>query len=167
MLLILPGFGRAEWQATVNRMGFFGNLGAGAIYDWENRHSLELSIGFYSNNEKTYSQTNLAYRYSRWIVEYPDIFWSPIQLGIFSVRSWDRDGYFLRSPSKYPYAGYYDETALRWGLEFGTVVKWKSSPVALAYHVRILDAGVVAIYNNANKDLQYHVSSGLALRYCF
>lgn len=158
---------KAEWQATFNRMGFFGDLGFGIIYDWDNPHSAEFSIGAYQINYVNFWQSNLAYRYSRWEEQFQDISWIPIQLGIFTVRTWDQSRYFLSSPPKYPYENYYDQNAFRWGLEFGSVIKWTEKDLSIAYHLRILDSGIVAIYNNAGKDLQYYISSGLAVSYHF
>lgn len=75
--------------------------------------------------------------------------------------------YFLRSPGKYPYPEYYDETALRYGLEFGTTLTFMPSRLAIGYRVRIFDNGVIAAFNKNNRDLQYYISSGLSLQYLF
>lgn len=93
--------------------------------------------------------------------------WTPVQVGLFAVRSWNRKKYFVRTPSEFPYEGYYDQTAFRAGLEFGTLIHWKGSRLSLGYFLRVLDIGLVAIYNNAYQDLQYYSSSGFTLRYVF
>lgn len=85
----------------------------------------------------------------------------------FTVRSWDRHNYFMTSPDKYPYEQYYDETALRYGLEFGSTMTFKDYNFAVAYRLRILDSGLIAVYNNKNRDLQYYISSGVSLQYVF
>lgn len=159
--------GRTHWQLAVNRMGFFGSFSAGGIYEWESLQSVEISLGRYLIADQYDPQVNLAYRFSPWQVETITGHWQPIQIGAFMLYSLDNRKFFFNSPAKYPYKHYYDQTALRWGLEAGTVYEWKNYPLALAYHIRVLDAGVVAIYNNANKDLQYHVSSGFSVRYVF
>lgn len=154
----------AGWVATVNRTGFFGRFSAGAIYEWSDRHSAEFSLGVYSESHDSHAQANIAYRYNRWHYTWWNKTWSPLQLGVFAVRSRDRKSYFIKSPDIYPYAEYYDETLMRLGIEFGSVLTFWSTGVEVAYHLRVLDTAVVALYNNANKDLQYYISSGLALR---
>lgn len=157
----------ATWQVSLSRAGFFGSWAIGGIYEWSDRHSVELAAGQYQIQNKNYWQSDLAYRYAIWKTEYENIVWAPIQPGLFAIGSWDRENYFLKSPSKYPYDSYYDQTAVRWGLEFSSVVGWKNAPISIAYHIRIIDAGVVAIYNNSHKELQYYLSSGISLRYAF
>lgn len=157
----------AEWQLALNRMGFMGEISLGAIYDWNNPHSIELSFGTYHLGKKDRYQSNFAYRYSLWKVERHEKIWVPIQIGIFTVRTWDLDHYFLTDPDQYPYSNYYDQTAFRWGIEFGSVIIYPQHSMSLAYYLRILDTGLIAIYNNAHKDLQYFSSSGLSIRYHF
>lgn len=166
MLVFVPT-ARADWLLTVNRMGFFGAWGAGAIYEWSERHAGEVSLGGYWNGGTEYIQSNLAYRYTRWRIEDSGRAWNPLELGIFAIRSWDQKSYFLQSPEKYPYENYYDQTRLRFGVEFGSVAAFKEWHLEVAYHVRVLDNGLVATYNNSRKDLQYYVSSGVAIRYRF
>lgn len=148
-------------------MGFLGEFGVGAIYEWESPHSVELSIGSYRIDSKDQWQSNLAYRYACWKIERHNKQWTPMQIGFFTMRSWDSEHYFLEGPSQYPYSNYYDQTAFRWGIEFGSILKFMNTGIAVAYHLRVLDTGIIAIYNNGQKDLQYYVSSGLALRYYF
>jgi hypothetical protein len=167
MMLTLAGRAEAAWQLTLDRTGFFGSVAAGAIYDWYENHSVEVSLGLFSMEENQYGQVNIAYRYSHWHVRREDTVWSPMQVGIFLTRSMDGGHYFRASPAKYPSADYYDQTALRGGLEFSTAILFESTHIGFAYSLRVLDSGLVAIYNNANRDLQYYISSGLALRYQF
>ncbi len=148
-------------------MGFLGEFGAGMIYEWESPHSVEVSIGAYKIQNHDQWQSNLAYRYSCWKIERENKHWVPMQIGFFTTRSWDSEHYFLEGPSQYPYSNYYDQTAFRWGIEFGSVLTYMNTGIAIAYHLRVLDTGLIAIYNNGRKDLQYYVSSGLALRYHF
>lgn len=93
--------------------------------------------------------------------------WTPLQFGVFFIYSLDGYHFFANSPSQYPSSGYYDETRYRYGAELGSTFAFLSSGIELGYRLRILDNGMVAIYNNAHKDLQYYVSSGLELRYRF
>ncbi|RYZ84781.1 MAG: hypothetical protein EOP04_17335 [Proteobacteria bacterium] len=73
--------------------------------------------------------------------------------------------YFIESPSNYPTSGYYDGTAIRPGLELGSTYRFENSSIELAYRMRLVDLGITAIYNNAHRDLQYYVSSGLEVHY--
>lgn len=157
----------SSWQISVNRMGFFGSYGVGGIYEYKKTHSLELAWGSYLVKKTQYSQINLAYRYAHWQHKFDHGLWMPFQVGLFAVYSLDGQHYFTKSPDKYPYNNYYDQTAIRCGVELGSQMDIWELPISLAYHIRVLDAGLVAIYNNANKDLQYHISSGVSLRYLF
>ncbi|MBL7545083.1 MAG: hypothetical protein JNL11_14795 [Bdellovibrionaceae bacterium] len=121
----------------------------------------------YSNEGRHYTQVNFGYRYSRWQYNIDDKTLHPLQMGIFTTRTLDYKAYFLESPSQYPEKNYYDETRLRWGFEFGSALTFWSTRFELAYLVRIIDSGLVAVLNNSNKDLQYYISSGVSLRYRF
>lgn len=151
----------------VERAGFFGRWGLGGIYELNRRHSFELSVGNSVIEHKDHYQANLSYRYSQWEVVIADYRWLPFQVGMFTMYSLDQSRYFLESPGKYPSPGYYDGTALRSGIDFATTLIWMRSSLGVAYHLRVLDSGVVAIYNNKNRDLQYYISSGISLRYLF
>lgn len=152
---------------SLERAGFFGHSSLGGGYEWSRTHSLEFLIGAYPNDGHDNYQLNLAYRYSRWSVPFELIDWKPLQIGFFAMRSWDNDNYFLRSPNEYPQDNYYEQTIVRFGLEVGTTVFLTDTNFALAYRLRFLDNGLVALYNNTNKDLQYYTSSGLALQFYF
>ena len=93
--------------------------------------------------------------------------WRPLQFGFFTVRSWDGRNYFLTSPEKYPYEQYYDETALRYGAEFGSTFTFTDYHIGISYSLRILDSGFIALYNNKSRDLRYYISSGLSFQYVF
>lgn len=151
----------------VERAGFFGRWGLGGIYEFNKHHAVELSLGSYTVEHRAHYQTNFSYRYSNWEVAVTEHIWRPLQVGLFGLYSLDNDRYFLESPKKYPSPGYYDGTAMRWGIDFATTFVWVQSSLGFAYHLRILDSGVVAIYNNKNRDLQYYISSGFSLRYLF
>lgn len=157
----------AEWLGTASVAGFFGKYSLGVAYV-SSHHETEFSVGAYSNASHTELQSNLAYRYSPWIVAVlDDKIWNPIQIGLFGLFSWDEKTYFTNSPSHYPTPGYYDQTALRLGVEFGTSLLLPNSRWSVAYFIRVLDSGLIAFYNNDRKDLQYYISSSLSLRYHF
>lgn len=151
---------------SAEQAGFLGTYAVGGGYLFKDRHAIEFLVGVYPESGESHYQGNLIYRYTRWSVPLKTISWRPLQIGAFIIRSWDQDKYFLRSPSQYPENGYYQPTVLRFGLEFGTTVNF-SSHLGFSYRFRILDNGIVALYNNSNKDLQYYTSSGLALQYFF
>lgn len=157
----------ADWLGTVSTAGFFGKYSLGIAYQNEH-HEGEFSLGSYSNAGRTELQSNLAYRYSPWIEPVlTDKIWRPIRVGVFGLFSWDEKTYFTNSPSYYPTPGYYDQTALRLGLEVGTSMTLPSRNLSVAYFIRVLDSGMIAFYNNTRKDLQYYISSSLSLRYHF
>jgi hypothetical protein len=158
----------AQWSLSVEHAGFFGTYALGGVYEFNDRHATELSLGVYRNEGKPQQyQSNLAYRHSLWRVPWEEKMWVPLQLGAFTIYSLDGDHFFLKSPSKYPSAGYYDQTALRWGFEFGTSLIFPKNRFSISYHFRILDNGFVAVYNNFRRDLQYYVSSGINFQYRF
>lgn len=167
LILFLSARAHADWRAVFERAGFFGKYSLGASYEWQPEHAVDLSLGVYQIEGQDYYQTNLVYRYSRWNVPFFGHMWRPLQFGAFFVYSLDRDRYFLDSPSKYPYKGYYDETALRWGAEFSSTLTFYPSRFAVAMRLRIFDNGLIAIYNNSQRDIQYYVSSGISLQYLF
>lgn|GEM_PF-1284359 len=159
--------GRADWRAIVERAGFFGKYSLGVSYEWRPEHAVDFSAGVYQIEAQDYYQANFVYRYSRWNVPFYGHNWRPLQFGAFAVYALDRDRYFLQSPGKYPYGDYYDETALRYGAEFSSTLTFFPSRLAVALRVRIFDNGLIAIYNNSERDIQYYVSSGLSLQYLF
>lgn len=168
MISLLLSFSvQAKWVANFERAGFLGSYALGVGYETESRHAFEGSIGTYSNDGKNQYQTNLLYRYSGWEITGNNKTWRPLQVGVFTIRSWDRENYFTKSPDQYPYEGYYDFTAFRAGLEVSNTLIFNQSRIAISYRFRILDNGIVAVYNNSHKDLQYYISSGLALSYLF
>ena len=134
------------------------------IYEHAIHHDFEISLGAYSAGTGDKYQSNLAYRYSPWRVSCVNFNWEPIQIGAFALYSWDRR-FFLKTPDKYPTDNYYEQTAFRWGLEQGSSFSFLNERWHLALTLRIIDNGIVAIYNNANRDLQYYLSSGLRLEY--
>lgn len=110
---------------------------------------------------------NLVYRYSRWSVPLEQNSWEPVQIGFFVLRSWNQDKYFLRSPTQFPDDNYYSQTLFRLGLEWGMSYTLEDIDLSLSYRFRILDNGLIALYNNSGKDLQYYTSSGLGLQFRF
>ncbi|WP_235046187.1 hypothetical protein [Bdellovibrio bacteriovorus] len=167
MLLLGLSAQAGDWRALVERAGFMGTVAAGVSYEWEPEHAVDFSVGAYPLDDQTYYQTNFVYRYSRWNSPVGEDMWRPLQFGFFTAYSLDQDHYFMKSPDKYPYPEYYDWTALRYGLEFGTTYTFMPSRIGLAYRIRIFDNGVIALFNNSNRDLQYYVSSGFSLQYLF
>ncbi|WP_373998079.1 hypothetical protein [Bdellovibrio bacteriovorus] len=156
-----------DWRAVVERAGFMGTVAAGASYEFEPEHAVDLSLGGYPIDDEVFYQANLVYRYSRWNTPVREDVWRPLQFGFFLVYALNSDKYFLESPDKYPYPDYYDFTALRYGAEFGTTYTFMRSRIGISYRIRIFDNGVIAIFNNNNRDLQYYISSGLSLQYLF
>ena len=157
----------ASWSAEVAHAGFMGTVSAGPIYDFNSDHAAAFSIGSYQNGPNHYAQLNLAYRYSRWQYDRPKVFWKPLHIGLFLLYSTDQQRFFTKSPSKYPEDGYYEETALRGGVELGSTVLLRHSRLGFAMYMRILDNGIVATLNNVYRDLQYYTSTGLGLQYQF
>lgn len=159
---------RADWQATVNGSGFFGNVSAGAIYGWSRSNSFEMSVGHFSIQEMQFVQSNFAYRKSHWSIRKNQMIWNPLGFGVFAINAWNGSRYFPQSPTKYPYANYYDQNAIRWGIELGTVLGIPSQHLSYAYHIRVLDVGVIAATNNHfDLDPVYYIASGLSVRYDF
>ena len=145
--------------------GFFGKYSLGAVYRWREKNNFEMSLGLYSIGEKDFHQVNLAYRRSIWLLLWDEHHFSPVQLGFFVVTAIDNDSYFYTSPSKYPDKGYYDQTAYRYGLEYSTSYAYHQ--YEFSYYLRVMDTGIIALYNNAHRDLQYYLSSGLSAAYRF
>ena len=150
----------------MNYGGFFGKFSLGAAYRFNEYNDVETTLGFYTVDKRYYHQLNLAYRHSPWQITWDDQKWNPVLIGIFGVVSLDNEDFFMSSPSKYP-GGYYDQTAYRYGFEFGSKYGFSGHHIELSYYLRILDSGLVALYNNAHRDLQYYMSSGLSLFYLF
>lgn len=151
----------------IERAGFMGFLAAGVSYEWTPEHATDVSLGGYDIGNDTYYQTNIGYRYSRWVTPLKGNEWRPLQFGGFAVYALNTDRFFIRSPDKYPSKGYYDETALRYGAEFGSTLTFFPSRLAIGYRVRIFDNGLIAMFNNSNRDIQYYISSGFTLQYLF
>ncbi|MBO9666592.1 MAG: hypothetical protein J7501_07225 [Bdellovibrio sp.] len=156
-----------DWRVVVQRAGFLGTIAAGAGYDFTEHHGIEFSIGTFPIAEKSYYQSNFIYRYSHWNTPVEGHMWKPIQVGVFLVLAMADGKYFITSPDKYPYAKYYDETALRYGAELGTSFTFAVTRIGLGYYIRVFDNGLIAAFNNSNRDLQYYVSSGFNLSYTF
>ncbi len=167
MILARPYAFADDWRLLTTRAGFFGQYSLGLSYEWTPQHALDCTLGTYQIELENYYQSNVAYRYSRWQIPFYGHDWRPIQFGAFLVYAMNQDKYFLKSPEKYPYPEYYDETALRYGLEFSSTITFKPSRVGFGYHFRIFDNGVIASFNSSARNLQYYSSSGLSLQYLF
>ncbi|WP_413585937.1 hypothetical protein [Bdellovibrio sp. HCB274] len=156
-----------DWRALIERAGFTGFLAAGVSYEWLPEHATDVTLGGYQIANETYYQANIGYRYSRWSTPLKGNDWRPVQFGAFAVYALNTDRFFIRSPDKYPSKGYYDETALRYGAELGSTLTFMPSRIAIGYRVRIFDNGLIAMFNNSNRDIQYYISSGFTLQYLF
>lgn len=157
----------ANVRATLAHAGFFGKVSLGISYEFSDQHAADISLGGYEISDHLYYQLNLAYRYSPWTVPFGKHQWRPIQTGIFAVYSLDHDRYFFKSPGKYPYDNYYEQTILRYGVEFSSTMTFLPYNVAISYHVRVFETGVIANFNNQHKDLEFYISSGVSLQYLF
>ena len=157
----------SDWSAEVGYSGFWGTVSAGPIYRVDEKQSLGLSLGSYRNGPDVFAQINFVYRYAHWKFERGSLLWRPLHIGPFLSLTTDQKRFFLMSPEKYPEDGYYEQTALRGGAEIGTTVLFCKARLAFALYFRLLDNGMVAIYNNRTRDLQYFSSSGLGLQYHF
>jgi hypothetical protein len=167
LALLSSGPARAEWRAMVERAGFLGKVAAGTSYEFNPEHAVDYLLGMYEIGNDHYYQSNLMYRYSHWNVPVRKDVWRPLQLGAFVVYAMNNDRYFMDSPDVYPESNYYDGTAIRYGTEFSSTYTWYPSRIGLGYHIRIFDNGIIAIFNNSNRDLQYYISSGFSLQYVF
>lgn len=157
----------ASWAAEIAYSGFMGTVSAGPIYRVDEKQSVGLSLGSYRNGSNFYKQLNAIYRYAQWSFDRPVLRWKPLHIGAFVLYTTDQKRFFLTSPKKYPADGYYEQTALRGGAELGSTVLFCESRLAMALYFRILDNGLVAIYNNRTRDLQYFSSTGLGLQFHF
>lgn len=156
-----------HYRWILEKAGFFGDYATGVSVDWNDRHATDLSLGRYRIDDSYSKQLNLSYRYSRWQVLFRGDEWRPVQYGAFVIHSIGDDRFFSRSPSKYPYPDYYDPTAFRFGMEFSSTWTFKPENIALALRLRVFDTGLIAGFNNENRNLQYFSSSGLSLQYVF
>lgn len=156
-----------EVRAILERAGFMGTVAAGGSYEWTEQHASDLSLGTFLIGSEQFYQANIGYRYSRWNSPMKGDMWRPLQFGFFGVYALNNKRFFLKSPDKYPYPGYYDETAFRYGLEFGTTYTFMPSRIAIGYRLRIFDNGIIATFNNNNRDIQYYISSGFTVQYLF
>ncbi|WP_413559293.1 hypothetical protein [Bdellovibrio sp. HCB209] len=167
-ILLLANTAHAgEVRALIERAGFMGTVAAGGSYEWTPEHALDLSLGAFPIDSETFYQANFVYRYSRWNSPVKGDMWRPLQFGFFGVYALNNKRYFLKSPDKYPYPGYYDETSFRYGAEFGTTYTFMPSRIAIGYRLRIFDNGLIATFNNTNRDIQYYISSGFTVQYLF
>lgn len=162
-----------KWGAEVTYAGYLGDFSIGFLREWRETHSVHLSVGYYDIDGIKYTQANLGYMYQTpWHHRFddnPDLSWHFFSVGLYLLRSLDNTHYFRASPSKYPTAGYYDETALRFGLNMATSVRFWNDSTQISYFMMILDNGIIAAYNNQHERslISYFVSHGLSLSYRF
>jgi hypothetical protein len=157
----------ADGRIVFERAGFLGQYALGGSYEITPEHAVDLMVGVYHVSSNDYYQTSLIYRYSRWNTTFYGNNWRPLQFGIFATYSLDQDRYFMKSPGKYPDPNYYDETALRYGAEISSTFTFMPIGIGIGYHLRIFDSGIIAMFNNSNRDVQYYISSGISLQYLF
>jgi hypothetical protein len=167
LCILLASAAHGGARAVLEKAGFMGALALGAGYDWSPDHATDFSLGGYRISDNTYYQANFSYRYSPWQIPYLINTWQPLHVGFFMVYALNGNRYFLSSPEKYPTPGYYDQTALRYGLELGSTYIFTSKNFSVGYRLRVFDTGLIAAYNNTDSGLTYSVSSGLALHYFF
>lgn len=166
-MMVMASPASATFLATFDYSGFFGLYALGLIYRINESNEAEVSVGMYRIDHKHYRQTNFSYRYSHWLVSFHEYEWRPLQVGFFGIFAGDGGKYFSESPSKYPSPGYYDQTSTRLGFEAGSTFTFTPNKLEIAYRIRVLDTGLLAVYNNAHRDLQYYMSTGLSLHYIF
>ncbi|AGH96701.1 hypothetical protein [Pseudobdellovibrio exovorus] len=164
---------RDKWGAELSYGGYLGDCSIGALREWNERHSLHLSFGYYSIESTRYTQLNFGYNYQTpWYHRFEsnnDLSWHFFTVGGYLLRSLDNTHYFRASPGKYPTAGYYDETALRFGLRMATSVRFWDDKAQISYFMMVLDNGLIASYNNQHERslIAYFISHGLAVSYRF
>jgi hypothetical protein len=165
---ILSGEKTQTWWLDLDHAGYFGKYVIGILFQYSDQQEATLSMGTSFTAGTPYGQINAAYRFTPWL--YPTLethLWKPIQLGVFGIFSLNDGNYFWNSPDKYPSPGYYDNTRVRSGGEVGTCYRFETTGIEVAYRLRLIDLGTSAVYNNAHRDLQYYVSSGLEFHYHF
>ena len=168
LLFVTPVAQAYDYSLVYQYAGFFGKNAIGLGVSASDYHMFEVSVGEYSLEEKRQLQLNLGYRYTPWVVDTEIGQIKPVSLGLHALYSDGGGKYFLQSPDQYPYADYYDQTALR--LLFSYAISYRPSfwpRLEVLYQNGILDNGLVALYNNRKSDLQYFWSSGLSLRWKF
>lgn len=156
-----------QWRAVLSRAGFLGVAALGVSYEITPDHAVDFLLGSYTMGGDRHLQSNFMYRYSHWHVAIGEDEWRPVQFGAFLVHASNNDKFFMKSPDIYPESNYYDATAIRYGAEVGSTYTWYPLRLGLSYHLRIFDNGLIAIFNNSNRDLQYYISSGVSLQYVF
>ncbi|NCN40834.1 hypothetical protein GW916_06235 [bacterium] len=167
IFLFFPCVVLAKSSVIFGYAGFFGSQSVGYVHDVLDSHEAELSVGRYSRGHSLFGyQVNFSYRYHPWLIRFDHFSWSPLEIGAFGIYSLEKT-FFLSSPSKYPTPDYYEQTAFRWGIENGASLLFFNERLSLGVVTRLIDSGMVAIYNNSNRDLQYYLSSGFRLEYRF
>ncbi|MGE0526417.1 MAG: hypothetical protein AB7G93_05190 [Bdellovibrionales bacterium] len=168
IFVIVPSSALAQWAASFHHAGFLGDWAVGPAYAFHPKHSVELTVGAYELRETHYHQLNLGYSYLPWRVNpNPQVSWAPLRLGVVILGSLDNDRYFLKSPEQYPADNYYEQTAIRWGIQLGTSAFLARRRLELGLHTMILDSALVALYNNLHEDLSYFFSSGVLIKFHF
>lgn len=158
---------QAQWGVVVQHAGFLGKAAVGPSYDFRTNHHFTWLLGTYEIGEEEFYQTSVVYRYSPWQERLAGYCWRPIQFGLFGTYALNTERFFFKSPDVYPEDKYYEQNVVRGGVEFGTDISHDVLPVTLGIHVRWLDIGMIALFNNTKRDQQYYFSSGISLQYKF
>ena len=157
----------SQWGISLQHAGFLGDAAFGVSYEPYEQHYVSYLLGVYKIGGTDFYQSSLLYRYSRWEVLVDGHKWRPVQFGTFLTYAMNNDRFFVKSPAIFPDEKYYEQTALRIGIEVGTDITFEKYPVSVGTYLRWLDAGIIAFYNNPRRDQQYYVSSSLSIQYKF
>lgn len=166
-IILSSASSHAQWGAITQYAGFLGKYAVGPTYDFNDRHMASYLLGGYQIDKNYYYQSSLLYRYSRWTEALGDYNWRPLQIGLFMTYAMNNTRFFTRSPSIYPAKNYYEQTKLRYGVEVGTDIAFKKYPLNIGIYMRWLDVGLVALFNNQQRDQQFYFSSAVSLQYKF
>lgn len=153
------------WGAVAGTGGFQGALSAGALYQWQNTHVLELMLGEYTIDNGHGFQLNLDYNFVPWNIPWEKATLQPLRVGLMVLYSLDFDDYFTSSPSKYPTPGYYERTGARLALSFGVGLGDFGNRLHLILEAVCLDTGITAVVNNRLSDLKNFLSAGFKVSY--
>jgi hypothetical protein len=166
-ILLISDAAFGDWGLVLQKGSYLGNTALGGIYTWKEKHSVEISIGNYMAADSENYQINLGYRWSPWQVPVSTWRWAPAQLGIFLMGTLNNREYFTESPDIYPSDDYYDQTAVRGAFQISSGFYFRKEKAAFIYHFSILENGLIAIYNNDWRNLNYFWASGFSLQIYF
>jgi len=163
--LCVPAF--AEWGLVVGAAGFQGTASAGIVYEWSGKHAIECTMGSFQMGGRNETQINAGYRYTPFHIRFQKLTWAPLSLGTLVIYAVNQRDYFTKSPSKYPAAGYYEQTGLRLGAEVTTQLHAWAGRARFLYKLILMDSGAIALYNNDGRYAENFLATGLSLQYFF